>query len=169
MTFCLFTSPLEYPHTFCDRSWVLHASRKDQRHTGIPIPDGGWWKGGHWIIQVGHSCLRQGYILCVKNGLWFCCSLLPMPFPFLIPASVIRVASVETGMGWQRRYHRGQAASERTEHVHASGPFQWAKDSSALHQVVVCMDSTVLSRIFSLETLLMQSCFLNWVNCSWVF
>lgn len=72
MTFCLVTSLLEYPRTFCDRSWVLHASREDQRHVGIPIPDGGWWKGGHWIIQVGRSCLRRSYVLCIKNGLWLC-------------------------------------------------------------------------------------------------
>lgn len=134
-------------------------------------PDSWWWMVKRWPLDhTGGSLLLKAKLHSLYKE-WLVVlleSLLPVSFPFLIPASVICVASVEIGMGWQRRFHRAQAASERTEYVHASGPFQWAKDSSALHQVVVCMDSpptTVLRKVFSLETLLMQSCFFKWVNC----
>lgn len=51
---CLFFLS-EYPCAFCDWSRVLHAFREDQRQFSLSVPDGGWWKGHHRILQVSFS------------------------------------------------------------------------------------------------------------------
>ena len=116
-------------------------------------PDSWWWMVKRWPLDhTGGSLLLKAKLhsLC-KEWLVALLETSSHVIPFLIPASVICVTSVKTGVGRQGRWHRAQAAPERMEHAHASGPFQQARDSSAPHQVVVCKYSPPTPVLSSLQ------------------